>query len=64
MPTAISPRTCGGIDLRGEQRREEEQRRDAREHEDEADELVAGQLAQQLVHEPTIVGIDVYSAVV
>ncbi len=37
----------------------QEQRRDAREHEDEAAELVAGELAEQLVHEPTIVGIEV-----
>ena len=64
MPTAMIPRTCGGIDLRGEQRRDHEQRRDAREHEDEAGELVARELAQQLVHEPTIVGIEVNSAVV
>jgi hypothetical protein len=51
-------------DLRGEQRREEEQRRHACEHENEADEAVAGELAEDLGHEPTIVGIDVYSAVV
>ena len=51
-------------DLRGEQRRDEEQRRHAREHQDEADELVARELAEELGHEPTIVGIDVYSAVV
>src|SRR5277367_2106005 len=52
IPTAIMRRD----DLRGEQRRDEEQRRDPREHEDEASELVARQLAQKLRHEPTIEG--------
>src|ERR1700728_1242075 len=39
----------------GEKRREEKQRRHACEHEDESGKLVARELSQELVHEPTIV---------
>ena len=43
----------------GEQRRQQEQRRDPGEHEDEARKLVPLQTAEQLSHDPTIVGIAV-----
>ena len=36
----------------------------ARKHQDEARELAGRQFAEQLVHEPTIVGIAVYRAAV
>ncbi len=49
---------------RGEQRRDQEQRRHPGEHEDEARELVPGKAAEELAHEPTIVGIEVNRALV
>ena len=64
IPTAIRPLTTGGISRRGEDRRKQEQRRHAREDEDEAAELVALELAEQVGHGPTIVGIALYSSAV
>src|SRR3954470_1698794 len=53
-----------GDHLRVEHRRDEEQRRDAREHEHEARDLLLGELGQQRAHGPTICGIEEYSACV
>src|SRR5919112_726961 len=53
-----------GDHLRAEHRRHDEQRRDTREDEHEARQLLHGDLAQQLVHGPTRSGMLEYSACV
>src|SRR3954447_18495830 len=60
------PAHAAGDHLRAEHRRDEEQRRDAGDHEHEARGLLLGELLQERVrvHGPTICGIEAHSAVV
>ena len=63
-PTAARPVHAPGDHLRAEHRRDQEQRRDARDDEHEARHLLLRELLQQLVHGPTRSGMLVYSACV